>query len=180
MINTPKYIQLGLFAMAFLTKLSWYHFRNSNIPHFCYVTVFITSLLILLFANFAHFRTFWTQTVFFQTKSCVSRLKPYAWKSNSHFCQFFELERYRSEPKIDVFRNHRFLIFKIWSHFWYFSLLNETIRFFILKWNKNNKFSWVILGPQEWIIKNWISVFLICCRYKFLSCECLITFCIRF
>ena len=27
--------------------------------------------------------------------------------------------------------------------------------------------------------KNWISIFLICCRYKFLSCECLITFCIR-
>ena len=24
MINTPKYIQLGLFAMAFLTKLSFY------------------------------------------------------------------------------------------------------------------------------------------------------------
>ena len=143
MINTPKYIQLGLFAMAFLTKLSWYHFRNSNIPHFCYVTVFITSLLILLFANFAHFRTFWTQTVFFQTKSCVSRLKPYAWKSNSHFLS----------------------ILRTWK---------------VSIGAKNDKFSWVILGPQEWIIKNWISVFLICCRYKFLSCECLITFCIRF
>ena len=90
MINTPKYIQLGLFAMAFLTKLSFYIIFEIQIYLiFCYVTVFITSLLILLLAHFAHFRTFWTQTVFFQTKSRVLRLKPYAWNSISQFLTNF-------------------------------------------------------------------------------------------
>lgn len=177
MINTPKYIQLGLFAMAFFW-LNWASISFSKFKYtsFCYVTVFITSLLILLLAHFAHFRTFWTQTVFFQTKSRVLRLKPYAWNSISQF-----LTNFRTWKGAKNWRFFQIIGFRYLKSGPIFPL-EWNYPIFILKWwlNKNDKFSWVILGPQEWIIKNWISVFLICCRYKFLSCECLITFCIRF